>query len=373
MKLNKILKNNFAGLNPYKPGKGKDKLTEEYDIAKPIKLASNENPYGTSSNVKKRIKAELKRLKEYPESTAAPLREELADFYNLSTDKLVIGNGSDELIGLLVEIFGADQGEIIYPDPSFIKYEVYVNLKKCQGRPVPLDNNYGIDLPAMLAEINDKTRLIFICDPNNPTGTLLSAAEIKDFLAEVPDDILVVLDQAYHEYVNDPNYFSAVPELDNWDNLFVLRTFSKAYGLAGLRVGYGIGHPAVIHYLTQMKDTFNSNRMAQVAACAALKDQLHIEKSSRRNQEEKEFLYTQLKERGLDYIPTQGNFIMIKIPFPSQKVVRFLEKEGIIVKPGAALGVKKTIRATIGSRADNKALLSALDKFLRKNNLAVSN
>ncbi len=371
MKLTSLLEKNLSGLRSYEPGRDREKIRQDYDITEPVKLTSNENPYGCSSRVRSGIKREMNRIKEYPESTAEPLRRDLAGFYDIAPEEIIVGNGSDELIGLLVELMGRNQGEIIYADPSFVKYRVYIQSKGCRGVAVPLDKNYRHDLSAMRAEINDKTRLIFICDPNNPTGTLLTAAEITSFLQQVPEHVLVVLDQAYHEYVTDPEYFSAVTDRENWPNLLILRTFSKAYGLAGLRVGYGISSPEIIHYLTQLKDTFNSNRLAQAAACAALKDQQHIKDSRRKNNREKEYLYQKLEELKLDYQKSQGNFVLIETPAASRKIAKKLEEKGIIVKPGAALGLENTIRATVGSRSDNQKLLAALEKIVSSWNLAI--
>ncbi len=371
MKLTSLLEKNLSGVRSYEPGRGKEKIREDYNIKEPVKLASNENPYGCSPRVFDGIDEELKRIWEYPESTAEPLRRDLADFYDLNPEEIIVGNGSDELIGLLVELLGRNQGEIIYADPSFIKYRVYIESKGCRGIAVPLDENYRHDLQAIRAEINQHTRLIFICDPNNPTGTLLTAAEITAFLRDVPEHVLVVLDQAYHEYVTDPEYFSALEDREKWSNLLILRTFSKAYGLAGLRVGYGLSSPEIIHYITQLKDTFNSNRLAQAAACAALKDQQHIEVSRKKNKREKEYLYQKLEELKLDYQKSQGNFLLIKVPAASRKIADELEKQGIIVKPGAALGLENTIRATVGSHSDNQKLIAALEKIVVDWNLAI--
>ncbi len=371
MKLTSLLEKNLSSLSSYEPGRGREKIRKDYDIAEPVKLASNENPYGCSPRARDGIEEELKRIEEYPESTAEPLRRDLADFYDITPEEIIVGNGSDELIGLLVEMMGRNRGEIIYADPSFVKYRVYIKSKGCQGVAVPLDENYCHNLSAMKDKITEKTRLMFICDPNNPTGTLLTAAEITAFLQEVPEHVLVVLDQAYHEYVTDPEYFSAVADRENWPNLLILRTFSKAYGLAGLRVGYGIGSPEIIHYLTQLKDTFNSNRLAQAAACAALKDQQHIEVSRKKNKQEKEYLYQKLEELKLDYQKSQGNFVLIETSAASRKVAEKLEEQGIIVKPGAALGLENTVRATVGSRSDNQKLLAALEKVASGWNLAI--
>lgn len=360
MSLTERLEANMSQVKGYEAGRDKSEIKKKYNIKEPIKLASNENPYGPSPEVKKVIAEESARVAEYPASKASELRKSLADFYDLSTEMVFTGNGTDEIIGLLVELFNGQADEIIYPEPSFAKYKLYIQSKNANGVAVPLDDDMKLDLDGMAAEINDKTGMIFICDPNNPTGTMQQGDKIRDFIDSVPDDVLVVLDQAYHEYMTSGDYYQGLDELTERPNLLILRTFSKAYGLAGLRVGYGLGSPEIIYYLDQIRDTFNCNRIAQRAAIAALGDQQHIQMSRAKNQQEREYLYHALDEAGIDYVKSEANFLLIAVPGDSREAAAELESKGIIVKPGAPLGVPGMLRVTIGSRKENKILIEKI-------------
>ncbi|MFN2363226.1 MAG: histidinol-phosphate transaminase [Halarsenatibacteraceae bacterium] len=360
MKLAEKLQASMSQVAAYEAGQDKSEIKKKYNIEEPIKLASNENPYGASPEVKEVIAQEFNRIAEYPASKATMLRKSLADFYDLSDEMVFTGNGTDEIIGLLVELFNGENYEIIYPDPSFAKYKLYIQSKGADGVAVPLDDELGLDLDGMAAEINEKTGMIFICDPNNPTGTMCQANKIKEFIDRVPDDILIVLDQAYHEYMTSEDYYQGLDELSERSNLLILRTFSKAYGMAGLRIGYGLGSPEIIHYLDQLRDTFNCNRLGQRAAIAALKDQQHIQMSRAKNQQEKKYLYQELEKAGIDYVESEANFLLIAVPGDSREAAVELESKGIIVKPGAPLGVPGMIRVTVGTRADNEVLIEKL-------------
>ncbi len=363
MSLAERLEANMSQVSGYEAGRDKAEIKEKYNIKEPIKLASNENPYGPSPEVKKVIAEESARVAEYPASKATELREALANFYELSQEMVFTGNGTDEIIGLLVELFNGADDEIIYPDPSFAKYKLYIQSKNANGVAVPLDDDLRLDLDGMAAEINDKTGMIFICDPNNPTGTMQQGDKIRKLIDEVPDDVLVVLDQAYHEYMTSGDYYQGLDELTERPNLLILRTFSKAYGLAGLRVGYGLGSAEIVHYLDQIRDTFNCNRIAQRAAIAALGDQQHIQMSRAKNQQEREYLYQELDQAGIDYVQSEANFLLIAVPGDSREAAAELESKGVIVKPGAPLGVPGMLRVTIGSREENEILIEKIKEL----------
>lgn len=363
MSLVKRLEANMSQVSGYEAGQDKAEIKKKYNIEEPIKLASNENPYGPSPEVKDVIADETARVAEYPASKATELREALANFYDLSREMVFTGNGTDEIIGLLVELFNGEEDEIIYPDPSFAKYKLYIQSKNANGVAVPLDDDLRLDLDRMAEEINEKTGMIFLCDPNNPTGTMQQKSKIREFINTVPDDILIVLDQAYHEYMTSGDYYQGLDELAERPNLLILRTFSKAYGLAGLRVGYGLGSAEIIHYLDQIRDTFNCNRIAQRAAIAALRDQQHIQMSRAKNQQEREYLYQELDQAGIDYIKSEANFLLIAAPGDSREAAARLESKGIIVKPGAPLGVPGMLRVTVGSRAENEILIEKLQEL----------
>ncbi|SDM14415.1 histidinol-phosphate transaminase [Halarsenatibacter silvermanii] len=323
-----------------------------------IRLSSNENPLGCSQKAREALESQLDLVDCYPSRTSDDLRASLADFYDISPEKVFTGNGSDEIIGLLVQNTSAEK-EIIYPHPSFIKYRFNIKNRGRIGKKVPLTDNYRVDLQAIEAEINEDTGLIFICDPNNPTGTIQKEKRLRDFLKAVPEKVTVVLDQAYYEYVTREDYFRGHDELGNYPNLIILRTFSKAYGLAGVRAGYALGNPDLIEELDKIRDTFNLNRFAQAAAQAALEDQEHINKSREFNLREKDYLCRNLEEMGLTCVPSQANFIFVKTPQKGEKIASELEKRDILVKAGAVIGDDHAIRITVSSREQN-------DKFLRE-------
>lgn len=362
------ISDDIKAMNRYQAGKTIDEVREEYGLEKIVKLASNENPLGPAIQVIDTIQSEAKNISLYPDSESRELKAALAEKYQLNKDQVFIGNGSDEILDLLMTLILNPGDEVIQGDPSFIKYELTVKSRGGSSIKVPLDEKYRHDLEAMKAEITDKTKAIFICNPNNPTGTILPSEEIEQFLEEISDDILVIVDQAYQEYVTAADSFDGVTLLEKYSNLMLLRTFSKAYGLAGMRIGYALGDSSIIDYLNRIRGPFNINRLAQKAAVTALESESHLEICQNLNKKEKKFLYQKLEELGLDYIETESNFMMVNIEMPAEEAFEKLQQQGVIIRSGSQFGMDSWIRVTIGTRADNEFFTRKLKELLAERN-----
>ncbi len=346
---------NLSSLPPYVPG-------ENPEQAGVIKLASNENPLGPSPLAMEFIKKSLSGLSVYPDQHASLLKEALAEKLSVSADNLIVGNGSDEIMFMAAAAFLTAGEEAIISKNTFSSYEFVCRLM--DGRPVMVDlKNYAYDLEGMLAALTPKSKLIFICSPNNPTGTISPRKELESFLSRVPENVIVVIDEAYREYVESSEYPDTIKYIKDRPNLLVLRTFSKIYGLAGLRVGYGIASEKLIKYLRLVKLPFNVNGLA-LAAREALKDEGFVQKSIKNNQEGKKYLYTELNKLGLKNIPTEANFIFVELGQEADMVFINLMKEGVIVRPLSSFGFKSALRVTIGTPEQNKKFIGAMKKVL---------
>ncbi|AZR74185.1 histidinol-phosphate transaminase [Anoxybacter fermentans] len=364
MSLMRKVRQNVRELGRYQPGKPIEEVKRKYQVDNIIKMASNENPLGPSPLVLKLLREGLQGIHQYPDSNCYYLKQALCRFYNLEEENLIIGNGSDEIIDLIMAVLVEPGDEVIYANPSFIKYRLAVQAAGGKSVEIPLRKDFTHDLKKMANAVTRKTRVIFICNPNNPTGTIVGQGEILDFLSQIPTDILVVIDQAYREYVTDPTYCDGLNLIHKYPNLLLLRTFSKIYGLAGLRVGYGIGHPEIIDMLNRVRSPFNVNLLAQKAAIFALQDQNHVLTSRYVNEQGKKYLYQNLDKVGLDYIPTQGNFMLINTGCDAQEIFEKLLMRGIIIRPGNIFGLPTWIRITIGTENANKRFISALIEIL---------
>jgi histidinol-phosphate aminotransferase len=358
-------KEQIKELPVYKPGKPISEVKREYNLTQVIKLASNENPFGHSPNVLKAIRDETLKIGVYPDGAAYELRSALAEHYKLDNNRFVFGNGSDEVISFISRVYLTKGTNTIMATPTFSMYKLNAMIEEAEVIEVPLVNGTH-DLDNMKAQVNEQTRVLWICNPNNPSGTYNSYAELADFLKEMPDHVLVVLDEAYCEYVTAEDYSSAIPLMESHPNLIVLRTFSKIYGLAALRIGYGIGSPKVIDLLNRVRAPFNSSSVAQVAAIAALEDQRYVESCREKNRLGLEQVYKACEELGLFYYPSEGNFILIDMKRPGNEVFEELLKRGIIVRSGEALGFPTFIRITIGSEEQNNEIISALSELVMK-------
>jgi histidinol-phosphate aminotransferase len=351
-------------LNPYVPGKPIEEVEREFQITGVIKLASNENPLGPSPSVIDALKATAPRVFNYPDSNCYYLKMEMASFFGLTEDHFIIGNGTDEIIKMIAETFLNPGDEVIYAWPSFSEYVFAGKLMGAELRPVPLDD-YRHDLKKMSQCAGDKTKLIFICNPNNPTGTVVAREELQEFLETIPSDVLVVFDEAYYEYISEADYRSGIELLEN-KPIIVLRTFSKIYGLAGLRIGYGIARPEIISLINRVREPFNVNIMAQEAAVAALKDQEHVRQSKELIVEGKDYLYQEFDRLGLDYVPSQTNFVFVDVNMDARKVFTALLREGVIVRSGDIFDHANHIRVTVGTPEQNKRFIISLEKVLKE-------
>ncbi len=348
----------ILGLSPYQGGKPIEELARELGLSKISKLASNENPLGVSKKVQKAINDSVSNLNRYPDGNCFELKEAIARKHNVSSDMISLGNGSNELLELIARVFvsrGTD--EVIFSQYAFVVYPLVTQALGATAVISPA-KNYGHDLDSMLSLISNETKLIFIANPNNPTGTLLSDEKVYKFLNQVPRDIPVVLDQAYFEYLNIDD--QAISWLNEFENLIISRTFSKAYGLAGLRVGYSICSPLIADYINRVREPFNVNHTAQMAAIAALNDDDYLEDSVRLNADGYEQLTNGFKALNLNYIPSYANFIAVEFD-DAMSIYNNLLKEGVIVRP---VEMKGFLRISIGTTNENMHLLEALEKVL---------
>ena len=346
-------------INPYVPGKPIEELERELGITGSIKLASNENPLGASPLALTAIKNSNYSLNRYPDGNGFYLKEALSSLLNVNTDELILGNGSNELIDIAVRTFMQPLDEAVMPEQAFVVYPMSVTAAGSIAIKIPL-KGYRHDLKAMSDAITIRTKIVFIANPNNPTGTIVYKDEFHEFINRIPKGILIVMDEAYFEYVTDTDYPDTLKYLKEGKDILILRTFSKAYGLAGLRIGYGIADSAVIKQLNKIRAPFNTNTIAQTAAIAALKDTNHIERTIEINNQGKLYLNKELTDMGIFFVNTHANFIYIDLKKDSNIINNKLLALGIIIRP---MG-KTIIRVTIGLPEENKLFIKRLKEVL---------
>ncbi len=356
-------KQQLLTLTPYQPGKSIEAVKKEFNLEHIVKLASNENPFGCSKKVLAAIENYQKSYAIYPDGYATNLREALSKFLNVEQEELILGNGSDNLIQIIARALLDQNSSTVMAVPTFSQYRHNAVIEGANIKEVPL-NNGNHDLKGMLAAIDDRTNIVWVCSPNNPTGTYIPEKELVDFLEKVPAETLVVLDEAYHEYVDAEDYYDSISLTRRFDNLIVLRTFSKIYGLASLRIGYGIANPAIIKALEPAREPFNVNSFGQLAACTALSDQEFIHQCKKTNRKGLEQFYQFCETNQLTYFPSQGNFILIDFKVDGDKVFQYLQRKGYIVRSGKALGFPTSVRITVGSFEENEGVLKAISQFL---------
>jgi len=350
-------------LVPYPPGKPIEELERELGIKGSIKLASNENPLGPSPLAVEAILNRLSTLHRYPDGSGFYLKAALSRKLGLPMDQIVLGNGSNEIIELAVRTFLSPGGHAVQPSPTFLVYEKIVKGAGGEMTSVPL-LDYGIDLEAVSAAIRADTKIVFINNPNNPTGAALQAEALSDFLEQIPKDLVVVLDEAYIEFASDSGVANGLQLLNAHPLLIVLRTFSKLYGLAGLRIGYGFSSKRVVDYLNRVRQPFNANTLALAAAEAALGDTSFVEKTLKLVREGLLYLYDQLSRLGLEFVPTQTNFFLIKVPLGGRTTYDRMLREGVIVRAMDSYGLPGFIRINVGLPEENERFLKALKKVL---------
>jgi len=353
----------ILGIAPYEPGKPIEELEREFGITDAIKLASNENPLSPSERVLKAIADALPHLNRYPDGSGYYLRQALARRHGVSPDHLVLGNGSNDLIELLVRAFLRAGEEAVIPHPSFVVYPMIVQAVGGIRVVVTL-KDYRVDLEAMARAITPMTKMVFIANPNNPTATIVTADEVEHFMARVPDKVIVVFDEAYVEFAQGPDFPATLDYLRHGRRVVVLRTFSKAASLAGLRVGYAVADPHCVSLLNRIRQPFNVNSVAQMAALAALEDESHVLECLRMIEAGRHYLFDEFSAMGLKYAPSRANFILVDVGKSATNVFQWLLKEGVIVRPMTSFGMENALRVTIGTPQENRRFVKALKKVL---------
>ena len=369
MNLLSLATKGVRSLQPYQPGKPLEELEREYGISQAVKLASNENPLGPGPAALRVIRDQLNKLARYPDGNGFALKTALANKHGVTTAQITLGNGSNDILELLARAFVTPEHNVIFSQHAFAVYPIVTQAVGAKA--VITDaHDWGYDPDAIRAAIDDKTRLIFIANPNNPTGTWLSRQQLQKFLSHVPSEVLVVLDEAYYEYATDPSmgagdYPNGMQWLSEYSNLVVTRTFSKAYGLAGLRVGYSVSHPEIADILNRVRQPFNVNSLALAAAEAALEDHEHLEKGLACNVAGMQQYTRAFTELGLEYIPSIGNFICVNVG-EAASIYEQLLHQGVIVRPVANYGLPEHLRISIGTAQENERCIAALQTVMSK-------
>lgn len=359
----RICKECVLRLKPYVPGKPIEEVQREYGLTDIVKLASNENPLGPSPKAIEAMKKAVEKVSLYPDGTCFALRNAVAAHLGIQPDYLSFGAGSDELIREIGTAFLEDGDCVIQGDPTFSQYEGAATVNDCPCASVPF-KGYDYDLDGLISCLDSRTKLVFIANPNNPTGTMLTHNQVETLIAKMPERAILVLDEAYNEYIERPDFPNSLPWVLEGRNIILLRTFSKVYGLAGLRLGYAIARPELIGYIERVRLPFNVSSVAQVAAIASLPDQEHVEKSRRLNSEGKAYLYREFGRLGLPYAPSEANFVWVDLRRDSVEVFKALLQKGVIIRTGDIFGCPTHARVTIGKPEDNRRFIQALEEVL---------
>lgn len=353
-------------LSPYQAGKPIEELERELGITNIIKLASNENPFGFPESAKQAICAQLDQLTRYPDANGFELKQTIAKKFGLNANQITLGNGSNDLIELFAHTFAAEQDEVIYSQYAFIVYPLITRAINATAREIPA-KNWGHDLNGFLTALSEKTKLIYIANPNNPTGNFLTEQELDAFLTKVPESVIVVLDEAYTEFTQAQERVDSFGLLNKYPNLIISRSLSKAYGLAGLRIGYAVSNPEIADLLNRVRQPFNCNSLALTAAIAVMNDDTFVARVAENNRQEMARYEQFCQQYRLEYIPSKGNFITIDFKQPAAPIYDALLREGVIVRPIAGYGMPNHLRISIGLPEENDRFFTALYKVLNFN------
>jgi len=356
-------------LKPYVPGTPIEEVQREYGLTDVIKLASNENPLGTSPKALAAIKDTLNKLNLYPDGQSYYLRQALAEYLDVDIAQVTVGNGADGIIMQTGMAYLDEHSELVVSQSSFPVYDIYTNVMRARLIKTPLKDDYSLDLEAMAAAITERTKVVIICNPNNPTGTIVTAGAVEAFMAEVPDHVLVVFDEAYYELVDEGFPSDVYPDTlryvrEGRENVLVMRTFSKVYGLAGIRLGYAIGMPETLAPINRVKEPFAVNLLAQAAGVAALEDQAFLEQTVAANHAGRLYLYAQFERLGLNYVRSHTNFILLELGPRADEVQQRLLEQGVIVRPCGGYDLCDFLRVTVGSQAQNARFIETLERVL---------
>ncbi|MEO6095979.1 MAG: histidinol-phosphate transaminase [Fibrobacteria bacterium] len=360
----KIARASIQALKPYVPGKSIEEVRAKYNPHAITKLGSNENPLGASEKVLKAVEAALPRISLYPDGASRELRQALALAHGLLPDQVAVGNGSDEVLLMIAAAFLNPGETVLVSENTFSEYEFSGRVMDGRIAKIPLKHN-RYDLAAFRGKLSLRPKLVFLCNPNNPTGSYFTHAELETFLQAAPRKTLVVVDEAYCEFADAADFPRSVELLKDFPNLIICRTFSKIFGMAGLRLGYGFAHPLLIQEMARVKTPFNVNLLVQAAALAALADTDFRTRSLANNLAGRSFLESELKARGLEFIPTQANFICFRTKRPAVELCEDMLKHGMIVRALRSFGLDYWNRVTIGTESQNRLFLEALDQALR--------
>jgi len=363
--LSELIRESIKHLVPYSPGKDSEEAKREYGLEEVIKLASNENPLGPSPLAIEAICRAAPQVYLYPDPTWRDLVLALSERFEMPPETIVIGRGSDEIIHMAGLALLEPESEVVFSDPPFALYPLTAAHMGCKAVSVP-HRNLRHDLEAIAAACNRQTKMVFISNPYNPTGTIVGQAQVDRFLAEVPQTAVVVLDEAYYEYVEDPHFPKSLDYVREGRPVIVLRTFSKIYALAGLRVGYGFAPPELARGLKQACEPFNVSGLAQAAALASLQDEEQVRRSQRMVWEGKRYLYREFERLGLEYVPTEANFVFLNVGMDSRECFDGLLRRGVTVRTGDIFGLPTWIRVTIGTAEQNQVFLRKLQEVLQE-------
>lgn len=358
-----IARREIIGLPVYNPGLGIEEVKQKYGVDRVIKLASNENPLGPSPLAVRALEGAVGEVSLYPDGACRELREKLSVKLGVAPERFVFGNGTDELFDLMTFSFLDPGDSIVMGDPTFSSYFLSGMTMGARMINVPLED-YCHHVDGMLEAVDETTKVVFVGSPHNPTGTICDGGDLLQMLEGLPRGVLLVWDEAYCEYVEDPSYPDSLVYLERYPNLVVFRTFSKIYGLAGLRVGYGMAHPAVVRLMEKVRLPFNVNRLAQIAASAAVDDDEHVERSRRVNSMGKTYLTSELERLGMEVVPSQANFLLVRYDGVTDDMAERLLARGVIVRDGAALGYPGCVRVTVGTPEQNQAVVEAAGSII---------
>ncbi len=366
--MKKLVGEHIQTLKPYVPGKPLEELQRELGVDDPIKLASNENPLGPSPRAVEAMGAVLKSNHFYPDGASYRMREAIAEAHGVSREEVLTGNGSNEVLTMAVRTFCRSGSDVaLMPEYSFAAYGIVSQAQDVEVRKVPVKEGFVNDLDGLLDAVDERTKIVFLANPNNPTGTSVSGTDLRRFLERLPDDVVALVDEAYHEYVRAEAYESALEMRDAHERLIVTRTFSKVYGLAGVRAGYGIAPAEMVGFMDRIREPFNSNMMAQVCVPAALSDREFIERSVTVNEEGRRALeegLAGLADRGVSWTPSETNFLLVKLPVEARPVYDAMLRLGVIVRPMAGYGLPEHLRISLAEAVHMERCLGALERAL---------